>query len=168
MTAGKYISTLLIVLSLSVVVLSFNIEEQNVFDPSSPSFFPALVGVVMLICALVIARGGIQSPSSAQEEAKKQVPVKGNDEDEPEKEMYEKENITEKGIRIRLILFTALVVIFAILMNYINFLFLSFLYLFGAMLLLSREKMLRSFIISLILSVGFYYTFVHVFHIVFP
>lgn len=168
MTAGKYISTLLIVLSLAVVVMSFNIEEQDVFDPSSPAFFPALVGVVMLISAILIARRGIQSPSSEQEVAKQHVKTEANAEEEPEKEMYEKENITQKGIHIRLILFTALVFVFAILMNYINFMVLSFLFLFGSMLLLSREKMLRSFIISAIFSVGFYYTFVHVFHIVFP
>lgn len=168
MVAGKYISTLLIVISLAVVVLSFNIEEQNVFDPSSPSFFPALVGVVMLISALMIARRGIEPPSSAQEETKQHVAVEGNDEEEPEKEMYEKENITQKGINIRLVLFTGMVVVFAILMNYIHFMLLSFLFLFGSILLLSREKMLRSFIISVIFSVAFYYTFVHVFKIVFP
>ncbi|HZG81853.1 MAG TPA: tripartite tricarboxylate transporter TctB family protein [Brevibacillus sp.] len=168
MIAGKYISTLLIVLSLAVVVMSFNIEGQNVFDPSSPAFFPALVGIVMLISALMIARRGIQPPSSEQEEKKVHKPIEGNEEEEPEQEMYEKEDITQKGINIRLILFTAIVVLFAVLMNYMNFMVLSFLFLFGSMLLLSREKIMRSLILSLIFAVGFYYTFVHVFHIVFP
>ncbi|RNB80809.1 tripartite tricarboxylate transporter TctB family protein [Brevibacillus panacihumi] len=169
MVAGKYISTLLIVLSLAVVAMSFNIEGQSVFDPSSPAFFPALVGVVMLISALMIARRGVQSPSSAQEEDKAPKPVAGNEDDEElEKDMYEVENITQKGINIRLILFTLLVVLFAVLMNYFNFMVLSFLFLFGAMLLLSREKVLRSLILSAVFAVGFYYIFVYVFHFVFP
>jgi len=168
MVAGKYISTLLIVISLAVVAMSFNIEGQSVFDPTSPAFFPALVGVVMLISALMIARRGVHSPSSAQVEDKAPKPIAGNEEAEPEKEMYEIENITQKGINIRLLLFTGLVVLFAVLMNYFNFMVLSFFFLFGAMLLLSREKIVRSLILSVIFSVGFYYIFVYVFHFVFP
>lgn len=168
MTVGKLISTFMIVLSLAIVAMSYNIEDQNIFDPSSASFFPAVVGAVMLISALMIARRGGLTPSSAQQEEKRHKPAEGIDEEEPVQEMYENENITKKEINIRLILFTALVVIFAVLMNYFNFMLLSFCFLFASMLLLSREKIVRSFILSVIFSVGFYYIFVHVFHIVFP
>ncbi|MEW9673000.1 tripartite tricarboxylate transporter TctB family protein [Ammoniphilus sp. 3BR4] len=166
MTAGKIISPLLIIISLAVVVLSYTIEDQNVFDPSSASFFPFVIGVVMVICSIFIARGGIQSPASAPEKGKD---VGGEKEEaEEEMELYEKEIITQKEINVRLILFTILVILFAVLMNYANFMIISFLFLMGSMLLLSKEKKFRSFLVSAITSMAFYYIFVHVFHIVFP
>jgi hypothetical protein len=82
--------------------------------------------------------------------------------------VFEKENITRKQINKRILFFVSAVILFAILMNYVNFLLISFLYLFGSMILLSRQKMFVSFIVSASFSVVFYYLFVHVFHIVFP
>lgn len=166
MVAGKSISVLLIAISLAVLVMAYNIEDQNMFDPSSASFFPGLVGAVMLISAFFIARRGSQPPSPAHEAAKQEKPIEETD-DEME-DLYENEVITQKEINIRIFLFTGLVVLFAVLMNYFNFMLLSFLFLFGSMLLLSREKIFRSFLVSALIAVGFYYIFVHVFHVVFP
>lgn len=166
MLVSKYIPALLILVSLAVLAMSNTIEGQNIFDPSSASFFPAVVGVVMLICSILIARRGIQSPSSAHQKAIHHEPVEGKKEEE--EDLYENEIITQKEINVRLVLFTILVVLFAILMNYINFMLVSFLFLISSMLLLSKEKRFRSFLVSAITSVAFYYIFVHVFHIVFP
>ncbi|GAA4720285.1 tripartite tricarboxylate transporter TctB family protein [Brevibacillus fulvus] len=166
MKAGKTVSVLLIALSLAVVVLAYNIEDQNMFDPSSASFFPGLVGAIMLISALLIAWRGRQSPSPVPEAPKAER--SGEKADEEVEDLYEKEAITQKEINIRLLLFTGLVVLFAILMNYFNFMLLSFLFLFAAMLLLSRQKMFRSFVVSAVMSIACYYIFAHVFHIVFP
>ncbi|MEW9673006.1 tripartite tricarboxylate transporter TctB family protein [Ammoniphilus sp. 3BR4] len=164
MTAGKFIPPFLILISLAVVGLSYTIEGQNVFDPSTASFFPFVIGVVMVICSLFIAKGGIESPKDKHQESAGEK----KEDAEEEMEMYEKEIITQKEINVRLILFTILVILFAILMNYINFMIVSFLFLIGSMLMLSKEKKFRSFLVSAITAVAFYYIFVHVFHIVFP
>ena len=167
MAAGKTISFFLIATSLAVLVMAYNIEEQNMFDPSSASFFPGVVGAVMLISALMVARREMQSSSSpAQEAANQEKPVEGTDEEM--EDLYEQEVITHKQIIIRLLLFTGLVVLFAIMMNYFHFMLLSFLFLFASMLLLSRQKIIRSFLISAVISVAFYYIFTYVFHVVFP
>jgi hypothetical protein len=166
MVAGKLISSLLILVSLAVIAMAYNIEEQNLFDPSSASFFPGLVGVIMLISALSIARRGSEASSPAPGADKQHKPADGTDDDL--EDLYEKEEITQKEINIRLLLFTGMVILFAVLMNYFNFMLLSFVFLFVAMLLLSRQNIIRSFIVSAIISVGFYYIFVHVFHVVFP
>ncbi|WP_400164166.1 tripartite tricarboxylate transporter TctB family protein [Brevibacillus sp. TJ4] len=167
MVAGRLISSLLILVSVAIIVMAYNIDEQSVFDPSSASFFPALVGVIMLICAILIAKRGSESSSPATEAAIKKH-KQAEETDEEMEDLYEKEDITQKQVNIRLLVFTGIVILFAVLMNYFNFMFLSFVFLFGAMLLLNRQRIIRSFIISAILSVGFYYIFVHVFHVVFP
>ncbi|MEW9674308.1 tripartite tricarboxylate transporter TctB family protein [Ammoniphilus sp. 3BR4] len=169
MTAGKYIPPLMIVVSLAVFAMSYNIEDSSIFDPSSPSFFPAVVGVVMFLCSLLIFRRGSQPSSSLHQKAQQHESGKKKKEDEDEEEdLYEAEIITPREINVRLILFTVLVVLFAILMNYLNFMLVSFLFLLGSMLLLSKERKFRSFLVSGITSVAFYYIFVYVFHIVFP
>jgi hypothetical protein len=168
MLTGKYISSFLILVSFAVLAMSYTIEGQNIFDPSSASFFPAIVGAVMLLCSILIGRRGIHPPSSTQQNAIHHEPMEDKKEEAEEENLYESENITQKEINIRLISFVILVVLFAILMNYLNFMIVSFLFLISSMLLLSKEKRGRSFLVAAITSVAFYYIFVHVFHIVFP
>lgn len=168
MKADKFIASSIIIVSLAVAAMSFTIEDQNVFDPSSAAFFPAVIGAVMFLCSLAIVRRGIDPPSSAHQKVKQHESVEKSGEDTEELDMYEIELITPKEINIRLILFTGLVILFAVLMNYFNFMLISFLFLIGSMLLLSKEKKLRSFLVSAIISVACYYIFSHIFHIVFP
>jgi len=167
MFLSKIIPPSLVLVSLAILYLSFNIEGQKITDPSSASFFPAVIAVIMTICSILIAIRGINNPFSdkkdpAVEHAESET---ASDEDET---VFEKENITRKQINKRILFFVSAVILFAILMNYVNFLLISFLYLFGSMILLSRQKMFVSFIVSASFSVVFYYLFVHVFHIVFP
>lgn len=148
----------LILISITVLVLSFYIEEQSVMDPSSAAFFPALLGGIMTVCAILIAIRGILPLSSAEKAT----------EDSEEESTVEMEEISKKDLNIRIFSFLLLVGLFAFLMNYLNFLIISFLFLFSAMFLLSKQKILTSLLIASIFSGVFYYLFVHVFHIVFP
>jgi hypothetical protein len=168
MLTGKYISSFLILVSFAVLAMSYTIEGQNIFDPSSASFFPAIVGAVMLLCSILIGRRGIHPPSSTQQNATHHEPMESKKEEAEEENLYESENITQKEINVRLLLFVVLVILFAILMNYLNFMVVSFLFLMASMLLLSKQKRFVSFLVSAITSILFYYIFVHVFHIVFP
>ncbi|KIL37322.1 hypothetical protein SD71_01125 [Cohnella kolymensis] len=122
--------------------------------------------MIMIICSILIAIRGLHDASAdgkgpAAEHAEAEI-------DSDDDNVLEKEIISKKQINQRIMLFIGAVLLFAILMNYLNFLIVSFLFLLVSMILLSRQKMIVSLIVSVIFSVIFYYVFAHVFHIVFP
>lgn len=157
MIAQRLIPPILLIISILFFALSFTIEGQSVVDVSSAAFMPALVGVVMILCSLLIFRRGNKAPSSQRTE--------GTIEEE---NLVEIEEITKKQLAVRILLFLIGVGLFAFLMNYIHFMVVSFLFLFLIMMMLNRKKIFTSLIISGLMSIIFYYLFSGVFKIVFP
>ncbi|WP_158333717.1 tripartite tricarboxylate transporter TctB family protein [Bacillus sp. OxB-1] len=157
----RIIPGLLFVIASTLLVLSFFIEGQKVTDFSSAAFLPAVTAFLMLVCSLFIMKRGVAAPSPHS------VPEPGEQEDE-EESLVEIEDITKKQLYVRLISFTVVTIIFAYLMNFLNFLIISFVFLFGAMILLNRKKIVTALIVSIIMSGVFYYLFSSVFKIVFP
>lgn len=157
MAINRFIPLLLIVIGVFFFTLCFYIDGQKITDFSSAAFLPAVVAILMIICSLLIAKRGVAAPTATIN-----VPER------EEESLVEIENITKKQLNIRLLLFLLSVVLFAYLMNYLNFLIVSFLFLFLIMFILNRQKLITSFIISITMSVFFYYLFATVFKIVFP
>ncbi|MEK3934232.1 tripartite tricarboxylate transporter TctB family protein [Sporosarcina sp. FSL W7-1349] len=161
MLVQRIIPALLFVIASTLLVLSFFIDGQKVTDFSSAAFLPAVTSVLMLVCALFIMKRGVAAPSTHS------VPEPGEDDDE-EESLVEIEEITKKQLYVRLVSFTVVTILFAYLMNFLNFLFVSFLFLFGGMILLNRKKIVTALIVSVIMSGVFYYLFSSIFKIVFP
>ncbi|MFS0575178.1 tripartite tricarboxylate transporter TctB family protein [Sporosarcina sp. 179-K 3D1 HS] len=160
MLVHRIIPALLFVIASTLLVLSFFIEGQKVTDFSSAAFLPAVTAVLMLVCSLFIMKRGVAAPSTHS------VPQPG--EEEEEESLVEIEEITKRQLYIRLVSFTVVTILFAYLMNFLNFLVVSFLFLFGGMVLLNRKKIVTALIVSVIMSGVFYYLFSSIFKIVFP
>lgn len=159
MTIQRTIPYLLTAFSLLVLVLSFQIEDHDVFDPSSAAFFPAVIGIVLVLCSVAIWRRGVLPPPSS---------VVVTEETAEEETMFENEVISKRDLAKRIIFFLIGISVFAFLMSYVNFMLLSFIYLFATMFLLDRKRWKMGLITSLISSAIIYGVFVYVFNIVFP
>ncbi|MDQ0157183.1 tripartite tricarboxylate transporter TctB family protein [Robertmurraya andreesenii] len=153
---------LLLVISLFILIQSLNIKEQSVFDPSSGAFLPAIISLVLILCTIIIWKEEmIKSQASRQHLA------------DPDNEIPEVNDgtfggISKKVVYMQMALFVVLSLVFAFLMNYVNFLILSIVFLIIAMILIKREGILKVFITSIVTSAIIYYSFVYVFKIVFP
>lgn len=163
MLVHRVIPALLFVIASTLLVLSFFIEGQKVTDFTSAAFLPAVTAVLMLVCSLFIMKRGVAAPSTHT------APVPSEKmEEEEEESLVEIEELTKKQLYVRLVTFTVVTILFAYLMNYLNFLVVSFLFLFGGMVLLNRKKIVTALIVSAIMSGVFYYLFSSIFKIVFP
>lgn len=160
MSIQRIIPPILIIFACTSLALSFMIEGQKVTDFSSAAFMPAVISFIMVICSLLIAKRGIAAPSLHS--------INNANEEEGQESLVEIEEITSKQVTVRILSFLLIVILFAFLMNYLNFLLISFLFLLGAMLLLNRKKIVMALVITTILSICFYYLFSIVFKIVFP
>ncbi|WP_161974940.1 tripartite tricarboxylate transporter TctB family protein [Bacillus timonensis] len=158
MTMNRIIPPFLILLAFGFFALCFTVEGHKITDPTSAVFLPGVTAVLMIICSFLIAKKGVSAsdPSDAVEI------------DDDGKTLVEVEKITRKQLIIRLVLFVVVVLLFAYLMNYLNFMILSFIYLIVAMFMLERKRIVISLINSIVISVVFYFLFSFVFKIVFP
>ncbi|PTM58422.1 tripartite tricarboxylate transporter TctB family protein [Desmospora activa] len=163
MTTSKIIAPLLLIaISLIVLGLSLNIKDNSVLDPTSASFFPAVVSLILMASSIAIWKRGAFSPSPNEEESVHHPDRSVNATDPIA-------NPTTKNFQIKqLILFLIGVVSFAYLMNFIHFLLLSTVYLFLAMTFLNRSKWRSNLLISILTSSLIYFMFVSLFEIVFP
>lgn len=143
---------LLFVISLMILGLSFNIKDSSVLIPSSASFFPAMIAVILLICSLLIWRKNNNS-----------IPPQ-NQTDDADHNTF----ISIKDQLKRLVPFLCTLILFAILMNYIHFLLLSTIYLFTVMSMLNKTRWIMNILTSVISASLIYFLFVNVFEIVFP
>lgn len=155
MTLPRIIPILLLIVSLLFLGLSFDIEDHSVFDPVSAAFFPGLISVVLLGCAIAIRRRGISSPSPGQKS------------EDPES-VVEEEIISPSQLRKRILYFLIVILLFSFLMKYVHFLVLSIIYLFVSMLLLNRAGKRASLATAVITAAVVYFVFVYIFKIVFP
>src|SRR5690606_27818072 len=112
-------------------------------------FLPAVTAVLMLVCSLFIMKRGVAAPST-------HLVSEPNEDEDVEESLVEIEEITKKKLYVRLVSFTVVTILFAYLMNFLNFLVVSFLFLFGSMVLLNRKKIVTALIVSAIMSVVFY------------
>ncbi|SDC39463.1 Tripartite tricarboxylate transporter TctB family protein [Melghirimyces thermohalophilus] len=151
MTASsRGVPFLLTAISLTILGLSFNIEDNQVLDPSSASFFPALIAILLLICSLLIWR-------------RKAIPASDEKEDQGSDEGSE-----PSLPLVRLVSFIGGILLFAVLMQVIHFLLLSILYLFTSMTILNRSRWLTNLLVAVITAGVIYVLFVYIFKIVFP
>lgn len=158
MTAARIVGPLLLIaISLIIFGLSFNIKDSSVFDPTSASFFPALISLILLACSIAIWRRGALFPSPDEEESS-----------QSDKKPANAGNIATKTQLKQLFAFLFGLFLFAFLMNVVHFLPLSAIYLFLVMTFLNRSKWRTNLLVSVIASSLIYFSFVYLFEIVFP
>jgi hypothetical protein len=154
--AEKIIIPLILgLVSVVGLALSFNIEQSDVFDPSSPAFLPAVLSVIMLGCSVAIGWRGARSLSFSVDSQKQ---AEGGQEGGAE----------NRSVYGTIGIFLLLLIAYAVLMNYMNFFILSIVYLFLSMILLNRKKWRGSLIVAVASAAVIYYSFVYLFKVVFP
>ncbi|RSL32155.1 tripartite tricarboxylate transporter TctB family protein [Salibacterium salarium] len=152
----------LLVLSQAIVM-----EDQAITDPSSGSFFPALISVIMLAAGIfTIFQERLSRRSSPQHDSVEQVDAKA-DNVNTDIENETSSAFTKKDYSL-ILLYFCMVIVFVLLLPVLSFFPAAFLFLIGSMWYLRGVSLVLNIIISIITIIVIYFLFSELFNIVFP
>ncbi|SDH26506.1 Tripartite tricarboxylate transporter TctB family protein [Alteribacillus persepolensis] len=155
---------LMVIISLVVLSQALMMEDQSVTDPSSGSFFPALISVIMLAAGIFTIFQDNRARAATQQSDKDAV------EKAPDTTTTASESnliFTKKDYQL-IIAYFALVVGFVLLLPVLTFFPAAFLFLIASMFFLKGVSWFVNIAVSIGTIVVIYFLFSQLFNIVFP
>lgn len=166
----RYIpGSFIIVVSLAFLIASIMLK-QDVLNPASGSFLPALISVIMLLSGVKLIFEGRNTPSSFSAEINESVEEvkEENQEDSDDEDDLPIDTAWQKKDYMLVLAYFGFVVLYVVSLPYLSFFISSFLFLVVSMFFLRGVSLIKNIIISLI-TVGLLYAlFKLLFQIVFP
>ncbi|MDQ0298043.1 hypothetical protein J2S78_000451 [Salibacterium salarium] len=152
--------------SLLILIQAIMMEDQTIIDPSSGSFFPALISICMFAAGVfTIFQERLSWRSSSQNNS-----AEGDDADDlnTNSETTKTSNAFTKKDYTLILLYFGMVIVFVLLLPVISFFPAAFLFLITSMFYLRGISLVLNITISILTIIVIYFLFSELFNIVFP